>query len=45
MPEILQPLLKYGEQMQVFMPLDERHRYNLLAKLNHPPKAKLENDD
>ena len=43
-PEIVMPLLKYTEQLQVYLPQEERNRYNMLLKLNHPPKIKLEND-
>ena len=44
-PEIIQPLLKYTEQMQVFLPVEERRRYNLMLKINHPPKIKLDSED
>lgn len=45
MPEIAEPILKYVEQLQVYLPQDERHRYNLLLKIQHPPKNKLEDDN
>lgn len=44
-PEILRPELRYSEQLQIFLPQDERHRYNLLAKLVNPPKTKLDEED
>lgn len=44
-PEIAEPLLKYTEQLQVYLPMDERHRYNLLLKIKHPPKIKIENEE
>ena len=43
-PEIIMPLLKYTEQLQVYLPQEERNRYNILLKLQHPPKIKLENE-
>lgn len=43
-PEIAEPLLKYIEQLQVYLPQDERFRYNLMQKLQHPPKPKIDDE-
>lgn len=45
MPEIAEPLLKYTEQLQVYLPQDERYRYNLMLKLEHPPKIKMDSEE
>ena len=40
LPKIVNPLFIHNAQQNLYMPQDERHRINLLLKIENPPMNK-----
>lgn len=45
LPKIVNPLFVHNGQYNIYMPLDERHRFNLLLKIDNPPENKDQEDE
>jgi hypothetical protein len=41
-PKIINPIFIYNAQKNIYMPMDERYRVNLLLKIDNPPEDKDE---
>lgn len=44
LPKIINPTFTFNAQQNIFMPLDERYRINLLLKIDNPPEDKDEEE-
>lgn len=44
-PKLINPLFIYNAQYNIYMPLDERNRLNLLLKIDNPPENKDEEEN
>jgi hypothetical protein len=44
LPKIINPTFIYNAQKNIYMPMDERYRVNLLLKIDNPPEDKDEEE-
>lgn len=40
LPKIVNPIFVHNGQYNIYMPQDERHRFNLILKIHNPPESK-----
>jgi hypothetical protein len=45
LPNTIHPSFIYNVQYNIYMPLDERYRMNLILKIDNPPESKDEEDE